>query len=265
MATLDGKVVYITGAAAGLGAAMAAAAVARGGAVALLDRDAAGVRARADELAGAGGRVAWAQADVTDPGAVTAAVAELTAGLGPCDLLINNAGITHIAAFKPQDVAAIRGVIEVNLFGSIHCTAACLPAITARRGGIVVISSVAGFAPLLGRSGYAASKHALHGFFDTLRLELREAGVRVCIVCPSFIATGIRAHVKPAGADEGGRARTAGAEADPARVAGQVLDGYLAGRTLLPVGRVAHLSRWLMRLAPRVYERLMLRRIRDER
>ncbi|MEO0996221.1 MAG: SDR family oxidoreductase [Pseudomonadota bacterium] len=265
MATLDGQIVYITGAAAGLGAALAAAAVARGAAVALLDRDADGVRARADELAAAGGRVAWEQADVTDPGAVTAAVDGFRAALGPCDVLINNAGITHIGAFRPEDVAAIRGVIEVNLLGAIHCTAACLPDITARRGGIVAVSSVAGFAPLLGRSGYAASKHALHGFFDTLRLELRETGVRVCIVCPSFIATGIRAHAAPAGDDENGRGRTVGAEADPARVAEQIYDGYLAGHSLLPVGRVAHLSRWLMRFAPRVYERLMLARIRDER
>ena len=75
--------------------------------------------------------------------------------------------------------------MNVNFFGALYCTQAALPSLMERDGLIIVISSVAGFAPLLGRSGYAASKHALHGLFETLRTELQKTGVDVMMVCPN--------------------------------------------------------------------------------
>jgi short-subunit dehydrogenase len=81
--------------------------------------------------------------------------------------------------------------MTVNFFGAMHCTHAALEPLISRRGMIIVISSVAGFAPLIARTGYAASKHALHGFFDSLRSEVEPLGVKVLLVCPSFIQTGI--------------------------------------------------------------------------
>ena len=87
--------------------------------------------------------------------------------------------------------AVIRRVMEVNFFGAVHCTRAALGDLVRTRGLIVAISSVAGFSPLIARTGYAASKHALHGFFDSLRTELVDSGVDALLVCPAFIATGI--------------------------------------------------------------------------
>ena len=81
--------------------------------------------------------------------------------------------------------------MAVNFFGALHCTHAALDELVARRGMVIAISSVAGFAPLIARTGYAASKHALHGFFDSLRTEVEPLGVKVLLVCPSFIETGI--------------------------------------------------------------------------
>jgi short-subunit dehydrogenase len=81
--------------------------------------------------------------------------------------------------------------MEVNFFGALHCTHAALEDLVARRGMVIAVSSVAGFAPLVARTGYAASKHALHGFFDSLRTEVEPLGVKVLLVCPSFIQTGI--------------------------------------------------------------------------
>ena len=127
----------------------------------------------------------------------------------------------------------------------------------ARRGLVIAISSVAGFAPLLARTGYAASKHALHGLFDTLRAEVAPQGVGVLIVCPSFIRTEIAAaHL----AGDGQAAR------HPRAVVGDMLDpGQVAARIVAaPVGRIAWSSYWISRLAPRLYERLMVRKMARE-
>jgi NAD(P)-dependent dehydrogenase (short-subunit alcohol dehydrogenase family) len=113
------------------------------------------------------------------------------AHFGALDGLVNNAGISHRSLFQDTDPAVIRRVMEVNFFGAMQMTHAALPHLLQTRGMVTAISSVAGYAPLLGRTGYAASKHALHGFFDSLRTEVEERGVGVTLVCPSFIATGI--------------------------------------------------------------------------
>ena len=98
--------------------------------------------------------------------------------------------------------------------GSVHCTSAAMDDLVSRRGLIIVISSVAGFAPLLGRSSYCASKHALHGFFDTLRLEQRATGVDVLMVCPSYIDTPIRRLYQDETPKDGKR-QTVGSAASP--------------------------------------------------
>ena len=87
---------------------------------------------------------------------------------GGIDLLVNNAGITLREPFIHTRMTAYRRVMDVNFFGAIHCTKAAIESLIQRRGMIIVLSSIAGFSPLPGRSGYCASKHALHGFFDTL-------------------------------------------------------------------------------------------------
>jgi NAD(P)-dependent dehydrogenase (short-subunit alcohol dehydrogenase family) len=131
--------------------------------------------------------------DITQPQDCDAAIAQAVALWGGVDVLVNNAGISHRSLFEDTDPAVLRRVMEVNFFGAVHMTHAALPQLLARRGVVAALSSVAGYAPLLGRTGYCASKHALHGFFDTLRTEVQERGVQVTLICPSFIATGIGA------------------------------------------------------------------------
>jgi short-subunit dehydrogenase len=155
--------------------------------------------------------------------------------------------------------------MEVNFFGAVNCTRAALDALLASRGLIIVISSVAGFAPLIARTGYAAAKHALHGFFDSLRTELAGDGVEVLIVCPSFIDTGID---KNALGGDGGPARHAqqivGTRARAEDVAAAIVRAARSGRQLLLPGRMAKLSWWVSRLAPRFYARAMAKRLRAE-
>jgi len=260
-----GKVVVITGAAGGLGWALAGAFAAAGARVAALDFDAAGAEVLAGELRTEGRQALALACDVTDATACEGAIAAVLASWGRIDVLINNAGITHRSAWKRTDPAVTRRVMDVNFFGSVHCTRAALDALLASRGLIIVISSVAGFAPLIARTGYAAAKHALHGFFDSLRSELANERVGVLMVCPSFIATGIdRNALGGDGAPVRHAQQIVGVRARAEDVAAQVLRAAQNGKQLLLPGRTAKLAWWVSRLAPRYYARVMVRRLRAE-
>ena len=260
-----GKVVVITGAAGGLGRALAGAFAGAGARIAALDRDAAGVEALAAEQRADGRQALGLACDVTDAAACTRAMGEVMRSWGQIDVLINNAGISHRSAYRRTDPAVIRQVMEVNFFGSVHCTRAALDALLASRGLVIVISSVAGFAPLIARTGYAAAKHALHGFFDSLRTELADDGVGVLMVCPSFIATGIdRNALGGDGAPARHAQQIVGVRALADDVAAEILHAARSGRQLLLPGRMAKLAWWVSRLAPGYYARAMARRLRGE-
>ncbi len=256
------KVVVVTGAAGGLGRALAARFAAAGARVALLDRDAAAVEAAAAQL---GQSALGLACDVSDAAQCERALARAAAALGPVHVLINNAGISHRSAYAATEPAVIRRVMEVNFFGAVNCTRAALKDLLHTRGLIVTVSSVAGFSPLIARTGYAASKHALHGFFDSLRTELAERGVDVLLVCPAFVATGIERNALGADGRPARHAqRIVGARAAPEEVAEAVLRAARRGRRLLLHGRTARLAWWLSRVAPALYARLMARRLKGE-
>jgi NAD(P)-dependent dehydrogenase (short-subunit alcohol dehydrogenase family) len=213
-------VVAITGAASGIGRALALRYARSGARLGLLDRDAAGLDAVAAELAERRTEVQAVACDVTRWEDCKSAIDSILDAYGGVDVLINNAGITHVSPFADTDVEVVRRVMDVNFFGALHCTRAALASLVARRGLVVVLSSVAGFSPLAGRCAYSASKHALHGLFETLRSEQRESGLGVMMVCPGFTRTQIQAHAL--GGD--GRALRAprsvyGRQADPEEVA----------------------------------------------
>lgn len=250
------KTAVITGGAGGLGRALAAALVARGWSVALLD-----LPGPALEAAAGPGLRAY-PCDVTDEAATAAVCAQVQADHPSIDLVIYNAGVTHIGLFAQTPLAAHRKVMEINHFGALTVAAALLPAVRAARGTHLAISSVAGFAPLHRRSAYSASKHALEGFFRTLREEEREHGVRVAIAMPSFVATNLgrpgrqgNGIARPGAAPDGIDYMT------PQAAAAAILRGLDRGREAIPVGRVAHLSWLLMRLSPRAFARQMMKHV----
>jgi NAD(P)-dependent dehydrogenase (short-subunit alcohol dehydrogenase family) len=255
------RVVVVTGAAGGIGAALARRFAREGGRVALLDRDGDGVAAVAAQVDASSSMAV--SCDVTSFAECEAAIGEVSARWGGVDVLVNNAGITHLGRFHETDVDVIRRVLEVNFFGAVNCTKAALPSLLERRGRIVVTSSVAGIAPLATRSGYSASKHALHGFFDSLRAEHHDDGLRVLLVCPSFVDTAIGDHAlgpDGGGAPPDGRSGVRSPMA-PDDLADAVVRATARDRRLLLVGREAWLSYGIARLAPRLYERLMVRRV----
>ncbi|HEX2684318.1 MAG TPA: SDR family oxidoreductase [Ferruginibacter sp.] len=111
---------------------------------------------------------------------------------GGIDILINNAGISMRALLKDLDVAVIEKVMDINFKGTLYCTKLALDSIIQRKGTIVGVSSIAGYRGLPGRSGYSASKYAVHGFLEALRTEMLDSDVHVMWVCPGFTASNIR-------------------------------------------------------------------------
>lgn len=259
------KVVVITGAAGGLGQALARSFAAAGARIAALDRDAVGAEVLAAELRSDGRQALSLGCDVTDVVACERAMASVIETWGRIDVLINNAGISHRSAYIRTSPAVIRRVMEVNFFGSVHCTRAALNALRQSRGLIIVISSVAGFAPLIARTGYSAAKHALHGFFESLRTELVDDGVDVLMVCPSFIETGLdRNALGGDGQPARHEKQIVGGRAQPEEVVAKILRAAQSGKHLLLPGRMAKLSWWVNRLAPGYYARSMARRLHGE-
>ena len=111
---------------------------------------------------------------------------------GGIDILINNAGISMRALFKDADVEIFKKIMDINYFGTVYCTKLALNSIIERKGSIVGVSSVAGYRGLPGRSGYCASKFALNGWLEAIRIELMDDGVNVMWVSPGFTRSNIR-------------------------------------------------------------------------
>lgn len=192
------------------------------------------------------------ECDVTQPDACARTIQQVKSKWGRLDVLINNAGISHQSHFRSTDVSVLQKVMNVNFFGSVNLTKAALEDLISAKGQIIVVSSIAGFAPLLERTGYCASKHALHGFFDTLRAEVESLGVCVSIVCPSFVATGIG----PAATR-----KTVGKESTPQEMAHLIIRGAEAQQELILPTTLSKLSWWTSRLVPKFYKKQMKKKV----
>ena len=187
------KVVVLTGASRGIGAELARQLAARGAKLVLAARDSAALEAVADACRKLGASVLVVKADVAVERECHAMVSGAALAFGRIDVLVNNAGATMWARFdEVVDLGILARIMQTNYMGAVHCTAHALPYLKQSRGLIVGISSLAGRVGVPTRSGYAASKHAMAGFFDSLRIELAADGVGVTMIYPGFVATGIR-------------------------------------------------------------------------
>ena len=197
--------------------------------------------------------------DLTDEAQVRAVVEEVGRRYGRIDLLVHSAALSAIGRFEDHDVATHRRVMEVTHLGVVSLTLAALPLLRAAHGRVVLIGSVAGFAPVLGRPPYVAAKHAVTALFETLRPELAEQGVAVTVCHPTFVTGGMSEDV---GREQGHARATTGEELTPDDVAVALLAGVARGRDLVLVGRTARLAWVVSRHLPRTYRHLMTRRLR---
>lgn len=201
MLDLKGKTALITGGAGGLGFATALALGREGMIVGLWDINGERIESAIGRLTANGITAKGWVVDVTDPAAVRATATLVEAELGPVYLLNNNAGVHSPGEFLQSNDADNQRQIEVNFNSYLYCTQAFVPDMIKRNEGhIVMIASAAGLLGVPGMAVYSATKHAVVGFAESLRLELRRGGaaaVNITIVCPSFIDTGMFPNTTP--------------------------------------------------------------------
>jgi short-subunit dehydrogenase len=187
------NVVVITGASRGIGAEVARQLAAKGARLVLAARQERDLERVADECRKLGATVVAVQADVAVERDCQALMAGAAVAFGRIDTLVNNAGISMWARFEDiDDLSVLDRIMRVNYMGAVYCTRYALPHLRESGGSIVGISSLAGRVGVPTRTGYAASKHAMAGFFDSLRIELAGSGVAVTMIYPGFVSTGIR-------------------------------------------------------------------------
>lgn len=258
-------VVWITGASSGIGEAIAKAFAARGASLVLSSRRRDALELVADACVGAAERPTVLPLDLTRPDTFAAAVHEVVARHGRIDILVNNGGVSQRSRVIETTEAVERAIMEVDYFGCIFLTKAVLPRMIAQDSGrVVVISSVMGYVGTPMRAAYAAAKHALHGWFDSLREEVRGSGIKVLIVCPGYVRTNVSLNALSADGTPLGKMESVIERGLPAeRCAQAVLDAIDRGREEILVGGkeiwAARAKRWFPRTFSRGLRRLVAR------
>lgn len=183
------KVIIITGASSGIGKACAELFSEGGSKVVIAARGEEALRDVASSLQGENLAI---QTDVSKEEDCEQLVKATLERFGRLDVLINNAGVSMRALFKDVDLSVLKSLMDINFWGTVYCTKHALPHLLQSKGSVVGVSSIAGFKGLPGRSGYSASKFAMHGFLESLRTENLKTGLHVLLACPGFTATRIR-------------------------------------------------------------------------
>ena len=261
------NVVVITGASDGIGREVALQMAQQGAWLSLAARDAARLEAVAEECRARGGRAIGVPTDVADEAQCRRLMDRTVEEYGRIDTLVNNAGITMWARLdEVTDLAPFETMMRVNYLGCVYCTHAALPHLKRTRGRIVGVSSLTGRAGVPTRSGYAASKHAMTGFFDSLRIEVAEDGVSVTMVFPGFVSTAIR--TRAFGPDGQPLRASPVHEADvmtPEECARQTVRAAAGRRRELIMTARGKVGAWLKLIAPGLVDRIAKRAIEQGR
>ena len=178
---------------------------------------------------------------------------------GRIDVLVNNGGVSQRSLAQDASLPVERALMEVNYFGPVALTKAVLPSMLARNAGhIVVVSSVMGYVGTPGRSTYAAAKHALHGWFDSLRAEVWRAGVKITIACPGYVRTAVSDNALGAHGEKHAQMDPTHRDAiSPEKCAAAIVRGVARGREEIYVGGGEIAGIYLKRFAPWLFSRVV--------
>lgn len=264
MKKFAGRVAVVTGAASGIGRVLALQLATRGCILALADLDTEGLRETAQQVREAGARCSVHEVDVADRDAVDAFATAVIDEHGEAHLLFNNAGVTLVDSVQNVDYDDFDWLMNINFWGVVYGTKAFLPHLRAAdEAHIVNISSLFGLLALPLQSAYNASKFAVRGFTEALKMELAGSSVAVSCVHPGGIKTSIARNSRVR-TDELNVSRedlTAGfdkaARTTAAQAAAQIIRGVEKNRRRILVGPDAKIADWIVRLFPGSYERIM--------
>ena len=254
---LKGKVVIITGASSGIGLACVRAFAARGAKVVMAARSESTLQSVAEELRSKGADVLPFPMDVTSEDNCRHMVESTIQHYGTVDILVNNAGISMRALFKDLDLSVLKRLMDVNFWGAVYCTKYALPYLLAQQGSVVGVSSIAGFKGLPARTGYSASKFALYGFLDTLRVEYLKQKLHVLVIAPGFTASNIRKTALAAnGSAQGESPREEGKMMSAEAVAEHLIRGILKKKRTIILTAEGKAVMFLKCLFPSLLDRL---------
>jgi len=258
MSTFKNKWIWITGASAGLGAAMARAFALENANLILSARNVEKLQAVADACEGTGEKHIL-PLDLTEIDLLDQKVKKAISLGGRIDILINNGGISQRALAKDTLPEVSRKVFEINFFGTIELTRLVVPTMLQQKSGhIMTISSVVGKFGTPYRSTYSASKHALQGYFDSLRFEVEKEGIDVTLICPGFIRTDVTRNALTAdGKPQNTMDKKTAAGMSPDKFAKKVVkvmrkrkkEAYIGGSELLAIylkRYIPSLFRWII-------------------
>lgn len=258
-----GNVVILTGASTGIGEALAHALAERGAWLVLAARNAQKLETVAAECRARGGRALVVATDVTDEEECRELVEHAVAEYGRIDTLINNAGLSMWMKLEDvEDLSTIEYLMRVNFFGSMYCTYYALPYLKQTRGRIVAIASVAARTGIPTRTGYSASKHAMVGFFESLRIEVEDDGISVTIAFPDFVASGM--HTRSLGADGkplGHNPLQVDKLMTSEECARLIIDGAAARKRQIVMSNRSRFGQWLKLIAPKKVDEIAKRAI----
>jgi len=256
------NVTIITGASTGIGEELACHLAREGAHLVLTARRVDELNRVADKVRrlgqSTGAKVITISADVAIAGDCKNIIDAALAEFGRIDTLVCNAGMTMWAKFADiQDVTILERIMQVNYMGAVYCTHYALPHLIAAKGRLVGVASLTALVGVPTRTGYAASKHAMRGFFDSLRIELSESGVTVTMVYPGFVATGIRENAtgadgKPAMIDPVNQDQVMSVEECAALIM-RAMETRKREEVMTLKGK---LGQWLKLIAPAVIDRM---------
>lgn len=256
MDTLKKKNIIITGASSGIGKAIAEAAAAVGANLALAARNTAKLDELKNSLSHTQAKIICIPTDVTQASDCQNLISETVKHLGSIDVLINNAGISMRAPFEQVKLDVLEEVMNVNYWGTVYCTKAALPELLKSKGSLVAVSSVTGFKGLPGRTGYASSKFAVNGLFESLRMEYMSRGLHTLIACPGFTASNIRYNARLADGSEQGNTPMDEQKIDKAEdVALDILQAIRDRKDFMLTNKQGRIIYWVNKFFPKYLER----------
>jgi NAD(P)-dependent dehydrogenase (short-subunit alcohol dehydrogenase family) len=257
MKDFQDKVVVITGASSGIGEALAYQFGTLGSKVVCAARSAEKLTLVTDNIIARGGEAIAVVADVSREEDCRRLIDAAVEAYGGVDVLVCNAGISMRAILDDVDLEVLRRLMDVNFWGTVYCVKYALPYLQASHGSIVGVSSVAGLHGLPGRTGYSASKYAMTGFLETVRVENLKKGLHVMVACPGFTATNVRfTALTKDGSPQGQTPREEGKMMLAEEVAHRIIRGIQKRKRLLLMEWEGRGTHFIKKFAPRLLDRL---------
>lgn len=262
---MQSKVVIITGGGTGIGKACAATFLARGYRVVITGRRLDKLLEVVSEFKSSSEHLLAVQADVSVEEDAKRIIDATLAKFGRIDVLINNAGISMRALFEEMDLSVLKRLMDTNFWGAVYCTKYALPHLLESKGSVVGISSIAGKKGLPGRTGYSASKFALEGFLETLRIENLKKDLHVLVVCPGFTASEIRiSSLSADGSAQGESPREENKMMSAQTVANEIAEAVKHRKRDLVLTFNGRLTVWLNKFFPAFMDKLVYKHMAKE-